>query len=165
MVRSKKKSLKRISPKSKQGLNLLKGGGKNSKKKNYRKSDIKHIAQYKNGTHAVVLKNGKQIFLTGGYKSSKSKLKKISQRRKTYRKTLSKEQALKVFRSYYNNSSKSGGAMKLNTKRKSLKRRSKKSQKRRSSKKYNQNQHGGKRLSLESAVKLLRKYYKQKYSN
>ena len=55
MVRSKKKSLKRISPKSKQGLNLLKGGGKNSRKKNYRKSDIKHIAQYKNGSHAVVL--------------------------------------------------------------------------------------------------------------
>tara|TARA_B100001093_G_C26629462_1_gene928190 strand:- start:47 stop:541 length:495 start_codon:yes stop_codon:yes gene_type:complete len=164
MVKSKKKSLKKISPKSKQGLNLLKGG-RSSIKKKIRRSDIKHITQYKNGSHAIVLKNGKQVFMTGGFKSSTNKLKKISQKRKTYRKTLNKDQALRVFKNYYNNkdSSKVGGTIKL--KRRSLnKRRSKRSRKK--SSKKNKNQYGGKKeLSLESAVKLLRKYYKQKYSN
>ena len=102
MVKSKKKYLKKISPKSKQGLNLLKGGRKNSKKK-YRQGDVKHIIEYKNGTKAVVLKNGRHMFLSGGYKGASSKLKKISQKRKTYRKTLTKTQALNVFKYFYNN--------------------------------------------------------------
>ena len=133
MVKSKKKSLKKISPKSKQGLNLLKGGGNNIK--NLKRADIKHITQYKNGSHAIVFKNGKQVFMTGGFKSSSNKLKKISQKRKTYRKTLTTDQALKVFKNFYNNkdSSKLGGNIKL--KRRSYKKRSSKRTKRKSSKK------------------------------
>jgi hypothetical protein len=206
---SSSKILKKMSPKSKAGLNLLRTG-KNRNRSKYAPRDVKHIIQYKNGSTAVVLKkNNRHLFLTGASNASlnksRHKLKRKSLKRNSYRKSLSKIAALKAFKNFYDkkeyknkSARKSAITRDLNhtvtsnrvvsdsrfkanpgkfdfrgvdtgAKKTSSKSRKKSSRRARSHRRTSNGrfgQKGGKRpVTLENAVKLLRRYYKQKYSN